>query len=161
MPPLNSPFSRLATYGIAAGIAFALLSLVFPNEFLLTVFNSLCIGIVGVVTIVFFPLMRRAWHDKAFDRISQLVTGMALMWLSLLGSRLASLYISITNDANGVAQSPVVTFIAYIAILGGVLHISAPGMSKSEWKYDKRTLGVGVGVGIIIAIIAFALQAVQ
>jgi hypothetical protein len=149
---------KLALFGVMAGCLFALLTLVVPNETLLPVMNALCIGIVGAVTVAYAPLMLRAFRDHAFDRVSQLISGMFLMWFSLLGSRGASLYINITGDSASVVNSPVVTFLAYMAIIGGVLHVSGPGTVEQEWKYDRRGLMFGAIAGTLLAIAALFLQ---
>jgi uncharacterized membrane protein YecN with MAPEG domain len=120
--------------------------------------NAVCIGIVGTVTIVYTPLMIRASKDHKFDRVSQLVTGMFLMWASLLGSRFANLYINITGDSASVVNSPVVTLLAYMAIIGGVLHISGPSTYDQEWRRDRRSLILGSLAGVLLSIAALFLQ---
>lgn len=161
MRHLLSKTSRLALFSVAAGAVFAALALFVPNSILLPVMNALCIGIVCTVTVVFTPLIKRSLQDKSFDRVSQLMVGMLLMWLSLIGFRGANLYIAITGKAAEVASSPVIAFLAYMAILGGVLHVTAPAViSQSDWKKNRKTLAIGVAAGLLLAIAVLVLQAV-
>lgn len=150
--------SKMALLSVGAGGLFALLALVVPNERLLPIMNGICIGIVGTVSVVYWPLLVRAWGDHQFDRVSQLVVGMFLMWLSLLGSRMASLYINITGDSASVANSPVITFLAYMAIIGGVLHISGPAAIDHSWQIDQKSLCRGFIFGTVVAVIAVYVQ---
>lgn len=154
---LLNPSTRLAFGALLAGLVFAVLAIFVPTNILLPVMNSICLGVVGAVTIVFAPLIARLFRDKEFDRVSQLIAGMLLMWLSLLGSRFTSLYVSITGNVD-IVNSPVIAFLAYLAIIGGVLHISAPGIVDKEWKYNRKTLRGAIAVGVIIAVIAIYAQ---
>lgn len=161
MRHLLSKTSKLALYSVAAGAVFAALALFVPNNVLLPIMNAVCIGIVCSVTIVFLPLIQRSIKDKSFDRVSQLMIGMLLMWLSLIGSRGANIYIGITGKADEVAASPVVAFLAYMAIMGGVLHLTAPALvSQSEWQRNRKVLTIGVVSGLVLALVVLLLQSI-
>ena len=157
MRHLLSLRSRAALFVLLAGVVFALLALVIPKQVLLPVMNAACIGIVGTVTVIFSPLIVRAFKDKEFDRVSQLMIGMLLMWLSLLGSRFTSLYINITGDVS-VAQSPVVAFLAYMAVLGGALHITAPSFVPNSKESIRRNFILGATVGVALTVLTLIAQ---
>lgn len=143
--------SRLAQFGAIAVITYVMLVITVPNMILLSLMNSLFLGVVGMVTIVFFPLFIRALKDKAFDRVTQLTIGIILTWFSMIGGRIASVMITTTGEASRIAISPYIAAIAYLAIVGGILHVTAPGMVEHEWRYNKRLLVVGLLVGLLIA----------
>lgn len=157
MRHLLSLRSRAALFVLLAGVVFALLALVVPKHILLPVMSAACVGIVGTVTVIFSPLIIRALKDKEFDRVSQLMIGMLLMWLSLLGSRFTSLYIDITGDVS-VSQSPVVAFLAYMAVIGGALHITAPGFVPNSKKSIKRNFALGALVGVVLTVCTWVAQ---
>lgn len=159
MRHLLSNTSKLALYSVIAGAVFAALALFVPTYILIPIMNAICIGVVLTVTIIFSPLIARSLHDKSFDRVSQLMVGMLLMWLSLLGSRGASIYINITGRSEEVTSSPVIAFLAYMAIIGGVLHVTAPGIvSTNDWAKNRRVLVAGVVSGAILGCLVLWLQ---
>lgn len=149
---------RLAVFGIAAAVLYGVLSALVPDRFLVQVFNGLFLGVVGTVTVVFFPLFWRAIRVREFDRVSQLTIGIILTWFSLILSRSVSALIEATDEATRLTAAPVIAFAAYLAILGGILHITAPGMVEQKWKYNKRILAFGLFVGAIIATVTIIVQ---
>lgn len=87
------------------------------------------------------------------------MVGMLLMWLSLMGSRGASIYINITGNADDIVNSPVIAFLAYMAIIGGVLHVTAPGITNpNDWSKNKTALKIGIAASIPLAILILILQ---
>lgn len=149
---------KLVLFAVIAAALYAVLALLLPERFLMELFNGVFLGVVGAVSVVFFPLAIRAIRNKTFDRVSQLVVGIILTWFSLIGSRALSVLINATGEATRIAASPIIGLLAYMAILGGVLHVTAPGMVENEWKYNKGLLACGLFVGFIVAGIAIFVQ---
>jgi 4-amino-4-deoxy-L-arabinose transferase-like glycosyltransferase len=149
---------KLAVFGIASAALYGALAATIPNRFLLEVFNCLFLGVVGTVTVVFFPLFLRAIRVREFDRVSQLTIGIILTWFSLILSRGVSVAIQATDEQTRLAATPLIAFAAYIAILGGILHVTAPGMLEGKWRYNKGILAIGLLVGAVIATVAIILQ---
>lgn len=149
---------KLLLLTIAATIVYSLLVALVPTRLLMEILNALFIGIVGAVTIVFFPLFLRSIRLKKFDRVSQLTMGIILTWVSLIINRTLSIYINATDNDVRAMLAPAIAFAAYVAILGGILHISAPGMVEDHWKYNKGVLFLGIVFGVILAGTAIYLQ---
>lgn len=143
--------------GIAAAF-FGLLVTVVPKHALTEVLNGVFLGIVGAVTVVFFPLFLRSLRAREFDRVSQLTMGIILTWFSLILSRILSVYINATSPAMREVVTPLIAFVTYLAILGGILHITAPGMVEEKWKYNKGLLAVALVIGLLIAAVAVYVQ---
>lgn len=149
---------RLAVLAVAAAVLYGVLIATVPDRFLVQVFNGLFLGVVGTVTVVFFPLFWRAIRVRNFDRVSQLTIGIILTWFSLILSRGTSALIEATDEATRQHAAPVIAFAAYIAILGGILHVTAPGMVEDKWKYNRGLLAFGLFVGFIIAAVTIIVQ---
>lgn len=135
-------------------IFFAILAFVVPASSLLAVMDNLFIGVVGAVTIVYAPMIRRAVADHDFDRISQLTLGIFFTWISLAGTKLANSVLHAPLDTTKLINVYLVSVLAYMAVLGGILHISAPGMSGTEWKYHCKTLVFGIIAGTLVSVIS-------
>lgn len=149
---------KLALFGVAAAFLYAALVVFVPSRFLVEVFNGVFLGVVGTVTVVFFPLFWRAIRVREFDRVSQLTIGIILTWFSLILSRSVSVLIEATEESVRAQAAPVIAFAAYLAILGGILHITAPGMVETKMRYNKRLLFVGLAIGGLIATGAILFQ---
>ncbi len=133
---------------------FVILTFIVPAENLLAVMDNLFIGVVGAVTIVYMPLIQRALTDKKFDRVSQLSLGIVFTWVSMIGTKIASLYVTTPASPIKAINVYILSALAYLAVLGGTLHVTAPGMINSEWKYNKKPLYLGIAVGIALSIIS-------
>jgi hypothetical protein len=121
-----------------------------PSNVLVQVLNGLFIGFSVAVTVVFAPLFWRALREPEFDDISQLTIGMGLMWVSIWISRALNAY-GQTKGFASVINSPVVGFSAYLGVVGLMLHITAPGMVRDRWVYNRRIVYAAVAGGFLIA----------
>lgn len=143
--------SGLANAAIVALILYIVLLLALPTRVFVELLNGIFLGMVGAVTVVFFPLFWRSVRQKKFDRVAQLTIGIILTWFSLILSRSLNVLGKITGETVALASSPLVTLAAYLAIVGGVLHITAPGMMDDRLKYNKGLLAGALIVGAVIA----------
>lgn len=145
-------FAALATAFLAA------LFVVVPTGVLTEVLNGVFLGLFGAVCVVFAPLFFRAVRAKDFDRVSQLTIGIALSLNSLLISRGLSVAARSGMDVNMLRDSPFVALAAYLAILGAVLHVTAPGMVERRFVHHRRLLLAAFAVGAAIATATILLQ---
>ena len=157
MRPFKTP---LALFSIAATGLYLALTYFMPAQMLVSVLNSVFIGTVAAVAVVFLPLFIRAFQDNKFDRVTQLWAGITLVWIALASRVVANIYVvSYGGDASIVANSAVMAFSVYLAILGGILHVTAPHARNSEPVTLPRTaISLGLITGILTAVITLACQ---
>lgn len=149
---------KLLAYSlIAVGVYLLLLALV-PAPFLIQILNGIFLGVVSAVSIVFFPLFWRAVTHKAFDDVAQLTMGIVLAWASLIIARLTSVFGQATDAAGPLSSSAPVALATYLAILGAILHITAPGMVDSKLVYNRGILALGLAVGVVISCLTILVQ---
>lgn len=148
---------KLIVFTAAAAVLFFVLDHFFPAAFLVQIFNGMFLGLVGAVAVVFFPLFWRAITRREFDRVSQLSIGIILTWVSLIISRSLNVIGQTQGDLNRLPPSAI-ALAAYLAIIGAVLHITAPGMVEQRWVYNKGILIAAVFAGLLIGATAILFQ---
>lgn len=159
LPAMHRISSRkLVSFALMAAALYFVLLLTVPAGLLTEVFNGVFLGIVGTVTVVFFPLFVRSIRKREFDRVSQMTIGIMLTWVSLILSRSISTAVNAAGPELRTQAAPLIALAAYVAIIGGILHVTAPGMVENEWRYNKRLLATGVIVGLIVAAVTIAVQ---
>lgn len=129
-----------------------------PTPVLIELLNGLFLGLAFSVSVVFAPLLWRAIKVKRFDRVAQLTVGIILTWISLALSRLASVVGVIVDRPGSMVGSHIVGLAAYLAVLGGILHITAPGMFEDRLQYNRGILVFAFVVGLGIAAATIFLQ---
>lgn len=119
--------ARLFMWAIIHSFIFVTLSTFVPRLALMTILNGIFLGIVVAVVIVYTPLVWFTFKKNNVDRVSQLALGIALIWVSIAGQRLYW----IVWHANGMPEewrsNPFLAALAFIAIIGGGLFVTAPG----------------------------------
>lgn len=118
---------RLAMWALAALAFYILLEAVMPNGVLLAILNGVFLGVIVAIGIVYAPLVWFTFVSGKLDRVSQLSVGIGLLWTSTAIQRAWSFYFRYNGAPDSWIDSPVVTFVAYLAILGGALFVTAPG----------------------------------
>lgn len=142
---------------VAAGV-YLLGVVLLPQSVFIELLNGLFLGMIVAVTVVFFPLFWRSVRQRRFDRVAQLTIGIILTWLSLILSRSASTYSRILGDTSTMTGSHVVTLAAWLAIVGGILHVTAPGMLDDKLRYNRGLLLLAALIGVGVAAVAIILQ---
>lgn len=160
MPKRLLQQSGLLNAALAALGLYLLSIIIVPAHVLIPILNGIFLGLVGAVTVVFFPLFWRSIRQKRFDRVAQLTIGIILTWASLILSRSASTINRIVGP-EAVTNTHLVTLAAYLAILGGVLHVTAPGMLEDKLRYNRGLLALSLLIGGVIAGVAIYLQKVK
>ena len=143
-------YPKMALFG-ALAIMYVVLRLAVPQPWLSDIMNSLFLGITGTVTVVFAPLAWRAFQDRAFNRVSQLTFGILLTWVSLFGAKLV-------GHVSQTYYPDISLFLSYLAIIGGVLHVTAAGMDGPEWRYHRSLLLCGLLSGLALFVITATMR---
>lgn len=150
--------ASLTNLALLATVVYLLGAWLIPPRYFIEILNGLFLGLVASVTIVFFPLFIRAIQTKNFDRVSQLTIGIMLTWFSLIVSRSLNTAGRIGGDIATIANSQFVSVAAYLAIIGGILHITAPGMVEDRLRYNRGLLVLSGVIGAAVAVVAIYLQ---
>lgn len=148
---------KLWLFTALAALIYLLAAVTVPTSILVQVLNGLFLGFSIVVTIVFAPLFWRAIRQPEFDDVSQLTVGMGLMWSSIWIARALNAYGQAQGFEHGI-NSPVVGVSAYFGVVGLLLHITAPGMVRDRWVYNRRWVYTAVLSGFVIAAIVIKVQ---
>ena len=122
---------KLLVWAVFLTLIFLLINNFVDSRILISVLNGIFFGISAAVLIVYSPLIHYTITNNVFDRISQLCIGIGLVWLSMVAQRGWSMYNRFFGNINATANSPFTGFIVFVAILGGVLFVSAPGYNNS------------------------------
>jgi hypothetical protein len=125
----------------------------------ITILIGVFFGISFAVLIVYLPLIIYTIRHNIFDRVSQLSIGVGLIWLALVSQRVLAMYNRFYGSAEGAANSPYTEFNIFLAIVGGVLFVSAPGYDNKLPRFagSNRELMIILGItgGIITTLMYF------
>lgn len=153
---------RLTMWAFLAGAFFVLLHMVVPVNALIAILNGIFLGVIVAVGIVYFPLIWFAFKHGKLDRVSQLSIGIALLWLSTAIARGWSFYFRYNGTPDIWRDHWIVSLIAYLAIIGGALFVTAPGypaLAEEEpfvfWGANRKLLLI---LGAIGGITTFVLS---
>lgn len=149
--------SGLFWFTFFAVATYIVLWAVFPLSMLIDLINGLFFGVCISVLMVLIPLVGRAIVTPTFDRVSQLTMGMFIVWIAVTTMRAFSVFRRATEQTN-LVNSPVISAASWMAIIGGLLYISAPGMVGPELKHNKFFLCLVMVVGIMFAIVTFIFE---
>jgi hypothetical protein len=128
----NMTTAKLLIWAVIASILFLIAKIFIPNPPLINLLNGIFFGVSVAVAIVYSPLIRYSLTYNKFDRVSQLSIGIGLIWVSMAFQRLWAGYNRFFGSPLNAANSTETALIVYIAILGGILFVSAPGYADTQ-----------------------------
>jgi len=159
---MNFTRFRLAMWATIALAFFGVLQVCIPDRALIAILNGVFLGVIVAIAIVYTPLVWYTLRGARMDRVSQLSTGIALLWLSTAIQRAWSFYFRYQGAPPSLMDSWVVSFVAYLAIIGGALFVTAPGYPSSTantsielWGANRKLL---LTLGAIGGLTTFALS---
>lgn len=137
---------------------FLLLLVTIPARVLVDLMNGLFLGVVGAVMIVYSPLLYRMFDSRRFDRISQMVLGIVILWLAAIIGRTLSVIVNALGPQVRDQLMPCIAGVAFLGILAGVLQLSATGTVDKQltdgtverWRYNRGLLLAAGAVGVVI-----------
>lgn len=152
----------LILWAIGLSLAYFAVSLVVSPPYLINILNGIFIGIVIAVIIVYAPLVKESVISNKFDRTSQLSIGIGVLWLSIAMSRIWSAYYSYKGSSIQLLNHPIIGYITFLAIIGGILFVTAPGYYLDGEKRPnfggknlKLVVSFAILGGILASIISF------
>lgn len=146
---------------LVLGLVFAALAMVFEGADLINFMNGLFLGILFLVGLIWLPAVVRAYRAQQFTRVSQLVVGVACLWLAVALQRILSFFYRSLDKPDWMTDSWAFALVIYLALIGAALNISAPSLDADGrfGKPERRILLVGLPVAVGIALLATYLQA--
>lgn len=154
--------SKIATWAVALTAIFVALSTFVERVQLLTILNGVFLGIATAVIIVYSPLGFYSLRKNRTDRASQLALGIGLVWFSIFGQRLYWIIWRYNDSPESWQSNPFLSAMAFMAIIGGALFVTAPGYPPPTneapvtlWGANRPLL---LGLGTIGGLVAFALS---
>lgn len=150
--------SEFLFHVLLAGFGYIILSQIIPAAWLVVLLNSIFVGVSVSVLFVLSPLAIRAVKTRTFDKVSQLSTGIIVTWVSLLVMRGISVIIHAQNKTAPLVNSPAVSIATYLAIIGGLLYITAPGMPQERLQGNGKSLAFSFIISIILATATYLFQ---
>ena len=149
-------------WALVMAVFFVLLQWLVPDQALIAILNGIFLGVIVAIGIVYAPLVWFTLKYGRLDRVSQLSVGIALLWLSTAIARAWSFIYRYNGAPIDWQNSWVVSLIAYLAIIGGALFVTAPGYPASSenepivlWGANRKLL---LALGAIGGITTFVLS---
>lgn len=154
--------TKVASWAVILTALFAIVSTLVPRVEFLTILNGIFLGIATAVIIVYSPLGWYSLRKNRTDRASQLALGIGLLWFSIFGQRLYWIVWHYHGSPLSWQSNPFLAFMAFLAIIGGSLFVSAPGYPAPNddipvtlWGGNRKLL---FSLGAIGGVITFALS---
>lgn len=149
--------SRLSVWALGLAALFAVFSSLVPRAELMTILNGIFLGVVVAALIVYSPIILLTFSNKRLDRVSQLSLGIGLLFLSNAGQRLYWIVWHVSGSPIGWQSNPFLQAMAFLAIIGGCLFVTAPGYPPDSsleavalWGANRRMLIILGGLGGIL-----------
>ncbi|MCX5495800.1 hypothetical protein OSH11_13885 [Kaistia dalseonensis] len=144
--------SRTIWIAAALLIGYWPVALLFSGPGLIEVLNGALLGVSTAVLIAYLPEALRAAAKPRLDKTDQLILGIVVTWIGTDLFRAWGIYSRVAGFPEWMRYSPMLGFLIYLFILGGVLHITAPNsiadhVPRAAWI----RVGAAIGVGAFIA----------
>jgi hypothetical protein len=122
-----------------------------PNNTLMETLRLVQISVGLAVVTSYAPIALGAiWSKYKPDRLQQLGMGIALGFLALVLQGAWTLLWRLSSQPYWMANADIVGFFAWMSILAGTLHITAPGaIDGTVPKRNWILLGISIGVGFL------------
>lgn len=147
-------WSALALFALYWPVAWAV-----PNGPLLEALHTIRIAICLMVVVAYAPICLEALARDRIDRVCQLSLGITIGWGAALLSGLWLLLWRLAGQPAWMLNSDLYGFFIWVAILGAVLHVTAPG--AVDGVVPRRTwilTGAAFGAGALAAVALLVLR---
>lgn len=125
--------SRVLATGLALTVAYFAATEFVPVPLIFDFLNGAFLGVAFLVAVVYSPTFWLAVR-KVGDRASLLAIGVGLVWASYLGNRLLSAYYRGIEKSELLVNHRMAGLFVLMALIGGVLHVVAPGYPSDSLK---------------------------
>lgn len=150
--------NEFARFCLMACTLFAIAALVLKADDLVDVCNGMFLGVFVTLCMVYWRTGMDAVRGHGpYSRVQHFALGCAFVWISFAGLRtIGVLAIHWPQMFDWMRSSYPLAFIEWIAIFGGIMQITAPGM-KSGYMHgrDSRWLFCALLLGALVSVWAF------
>lgn len=152
--PTREVFSpRIAWALVFSIVIFHILSIFLSRTAMVQVLNTLSIPISIAILIMYAPawcktLRKKGRHLEGHEALS---LGIGACWVSDCGTRIYSIFWNALDAPLWLTGSYILPFLLYLNVLGGTLHITAPGaMEGGAPTRNMVYLGVVGGIAALL-----------
>ena len=126
--------------------------------------NAILLLVAISVLIAYFKPICYAVATGKIDRIDYLIMGVVLSWLSTILNRLWSTIYRSTGQPSWMFESDVLGYFIWMAIIGGILHLAAPGaidgkVPTKNWIRVGVAVSGGIGLAMVLLWLRFSGEA--
>jgi hypothetical protein len=140
-------------------LLYAAVTVVWANPVVMNQYlNFIMVSVAAAVVFTYLPPVFAALRMGKLDRVSQLTLGIAVAWVGYLINRIwANAILVFPDHSDWMRTSPVIGFYVLLTILGGVLHLTAPGaISHSIPARNWAWVGIAFAIGFLMGSVAIA-----
>ena len=147
--------SRTVQLFLVATIGYWIIGMVLtPDTSNLEFENVIRASLAAAVAIAYLPVCFEAVMARSPDRVQQLSLGIVLSWASTLMVSVWYTAYRYSGRPVWMMDANVYGYMVYLQILGGVLHITAPGAAgKGIPRRNWIILGVSTGIALFLVLI--------
>ncbi len=152
--------NRVIYAAIAVAAFYVIMRAIVGLDDLIILLNGAFIGAGLTYIIAFSDILKDAVVGRGpYDRVRQMALGMIIVWVAVTLGIASSIY----GRASGayIVTSEITPISRYLAIVGGVVQITAPDIGYGQGFFfgrDRRLLLFGLVTGIVAAIAVIILQ---
>lgn len=138
-------YSMVLAVAVYVGIAYLV-----PFKTMLQFLNTLTLSVAVAVVFSYAPVwISTLWTTRSLSGPEWLSLGIGATWTAEVGQRIWSIAWRGLRQPEWMTQSPAIPFMIALTLIGGVMHITAPGavdgvVPRQNWIW----LGAAVGVAV-------------
>lgn len=150
--------NRVLLWGVILALLYVTGRFTLGTENLIIALNGAFVGAVIAYMVAFSDILRDAvFGHGPYDRVRQMALGFMLVWVAVMLGVFSSVYARST--LNNVPFNEMTPIARYLAIVGGVVQITAPDFGMGLlYGRDRRLLVIAISAGILAALTVIVLQ---
>lgn len=148
---------------VIAAVVYAILILLIPSKYLLSLFNGTFVGMSFSVSVIYYPPLRAIWKHRVRleqdDDVIVYAVSTLLLWVAFIVSKFVGIASNVAGREPWYFSAPYSVFATYLAILAALGQIYAPSVGQQIGvRTDKKLVVLAFVIGLIIALVTTVLQ---
>lgn len=145
---------RVGYSAVLCLVLFWGLALAIPQGTLMRLLNIGTLSVSVAVVTTYMPVWLRTLCKTTLDGPEALSLGIGCTWISEIGQRLWSIAWRGLDQPLWMTQSPLLPMLLYLTLIGGVQHITAPGViSGTIPTRNWIALGASAGLATLLTLL--------
>lgn len=138
---------RIGHSAVLCVALFWILSAVVPQRIMMQVLNICVMSVSVAVLVTYMPIWIRTLCKPRMDGPEALSLGIGCTWVAEIGQRIWSILWRGLDQPFWMTQSMILPFLLFLTVIGGVQHITAPGVINGELP-ARNWIALGASAGI-------------